>query len=76
MKKSIAVSKKTHKMPDGSVMTGKTHNKYSKEVKLEAPVDAPKKVKKPKKERSEKQKANDKRLGEMAKKRAADKKKK
>jgi len=63
------VSKSTHTMPDGTVMTGAKHNKNSKPVK--APKKAPKKAvapKKVKKERSEKQKANDKKLGEMAKK--------
>ena len=46
----------THKMPDGTVMSGKVHSKDSKPVKSQAK----------KKERSEKQKANDKKLGEMA----------
>jgi hypothetical protein len=31
----------THKMPDGSVMTGKTHNKNSKLVKTEKPKPTP-----------------------------------
>ena len=69
--------KSTHKMPDGTVMTGAKHNKNSKEVKKPVKfkvkkADAPKKAKK---ERSAKQKANDKKLGVMAKKRAVEKKK-
>ena len=63
-RKKVEPGKKaeTHTMPDGSKMTGKVHSEDSKPVKNKL-----KKVK-PKKERSEKQKANDKRLGEMAKK--------
>jgi len=36
-KKKEELKKKTHKMPDGTVMTGKTHNKDSKPVKKSKP---------------------------------------
>ena len=65
IEKKFPKKKGTHKMPDGTIMTGETHNENSKEVTPK------KKIKRLRiKERSEKQKANDKRLGEQAKARA------
>ena len=79
----------SHEMPDGTKMTGKVHSSKSKPIKeKKAKAKEPKEFankatglkskydpkKGPKKPRSEKQKANDKKLGEAAKAKAAAKK--